>query len=59
MNLREYALDVRPLDKPAGAYRYRVLAGPIPDRATANQVCQSLKTSKQACNVVDLSGVKE
>jgi len=59
MNLREYALDVRPLDKPAGVYRYRVLAGPMPDRATANQVCQSLKTSKQACNVVDLSGVKE
>jgi hypothetical protein len=59
MNLREYALDVRPLDKPAGAYRYRVLAGPMPDRATANQVCQSLKTSKQACSVVDLSGVKE
>lgn len=59
MNLREYALDVRPLDKPAGAYRYRVLAGPMPDRATANQVCQSLKTSKQACSIVDLSGVKE
>ncbi len=59
ISLREYALDVRPLDKPAGAYRYRVLAGPMPDRATANQVCQSLKTSKQACSIVDLSGVKE
>lgn len=59
VSLREYALDVRPLDKPAGAYRYRVLAGPMPDRATANQVCQSLKTSKQACSIVDLSGVKE
>lgn len=59
VSLREYALDVRPLDKPAGVYRYRVLAGPMPDRATANQVCQSLKTSKQACSIVDLSGVKE
>ncbi|MBM3603058.1 MAG: SPOR domain-containing protein [Alphaproteobacteria bacterium] len=63
-SLREYALDVRPLnsstgDKPSGAYRYRVLAGPMPDRATANQVCQTLKSRAQGCSVVDLSGTKE
>lgn len=50
--LGDLRLTVQKADLGTKGVYYRIQAGPIPDRTTAEDVCAELKSAKQSCLVV-------